>query len=90
MFVQKVYYQPVADRLVLAGTTEGRAPVPGGSIDLPRELKGPGWVPIADVQTVPFADGLRTCVVLAYQVVEGAPLMEFSWLEGRILDTRPP
>lgn len=88
MHVLKVYYVPHLDRLALVGRPEGRPPVPGGSIDLPREIRGPGWVPIFDVQQIPFADGLRTAVILEYHVVEGAPLMEFSDLEGKTLETR--
>jgi hypothetical protein len=88
--VHKVYYVPHVDQLVLAGTVDGRAPVPGGAIDLPREVRGPGWVPIHDVQSVSFAGVNRICVVLSYDVIQGAPMMEFSDLEGRILDVRPP
>jgi hypothetical protein len=87
--VDKVYYVPHRDLVVLAGQLLGRVPAPGWSIDLPRSLRGPGWVPIADVQKVPFADGDRTCIVLHYSVLEGAPLMEFSDLEGAVLDYRP-
>jgi hypothetical protein len=87
--VQKVYYVPHRDLLVLAGTLEGRRPQPGWTVDLPVAIRGPGWVPIADVQVVAFADGERTCVILDYQVLESAPLMEFSDLEGITVDFRP-
>lgn len=90
LHVHKVYYVPHRDLVVLAGDPLGGTPGPGYAIDLPKEIRGPGWVPIADVQVVPFADGYRTCVILDYQVVEGAPLMEFSDLEGRVLDLRKP
>jgi hypothetical protein len=86
--VEKVYYVPHRDLVVLAGRVEGSGPRPGGSIDLPREVKGPGWVPISDVQTVAFADRERLCVILDYQVIEGAPLMEFSSIEGLALECR--
>jgi len=90
-FVDRVYYVPHRDLLVLAGRPDPSVPVPGGSIDLPRELKGPGWVPIADVQTIAFADGKdRTCVIVEYQHVETAPLMEFSDLESKPLPLRRP
>lgn len=89
--VEKVFFVPHQDLLVLAGRVESVAPVPRGSIDLPREIQGPGWVPIFDVQTVPFADGKEMpCVVLQYAVIEGAPLMEFSDLEGLTLEVRGP
>jgi hypothetical protein len=87
--VDKVYYVPHRDLVVLAGQLLGREPAAGWSIDLPRALRGPGWVPIADVQKVAFADGERTCIVLQYAVLEGAPLMEFSDLEGAVLDYKP-
>ena len=88
--VHKVYYAGHLDKLVLAGRAESGLPRPGWAIDLPREVKGPGWVPIHDVQTIAFNDGTsRLCVVLEYEVVTGAPLMEFSSLEGLSLDVRP-
>ena len=88
--VDKVYFVPHRDLLVLAGTPESVLPRPEWSIDLPREIKGPGWVPIHDVQMVPFADGTeKLCVVLEYAVVEGAPLMEFGDLEGLALELKP-
>jgi len=86
--VQKVYWVAHRDLLVLAGAPGEKLPQAGQAIDLPRELKGPGWVPIADAQTIEFADGPRPCVVLDYRVVEGAPLMEFSDLEDKALSIR--
>ena len=89
--VDKVYFVPHRDLLVLSGRQDGAPPVPRGSIDLPREIKGPGWVPILDVQAVPFAGGdARPCVILEYSVLESAPLMEFSDLEGLTLEVRGP
>ncbi len=86
----KVYYMAHRDLLVLAGRPVSGQPSAGWSVDLPREIKGPGWVPVHDVQTIPFADGTdRFCLVLEYEVVTSAPLMEFSDLEGRVLDLRP-
>lgn len=88
-YVDKVYYLAHRDLVVLAGRPESGLPVPGGAIDLPREVKGPGWVPIHDVQKVPFQDGTtKLCVVLEWSVLESAPLMEFSSLEGLALDLR--
>lgn len=90
-FCQRVYYVPHRDLLVLAGRPDPTVPVAGGSVDLPHELKGPGWVPIADVQSVPFADGThQTCIIVEYQYIEAAPLMEFSDLEGKPLSLRRP
>ena len=87
--VQKVFYLPRQDALVLAGVAESGRVRRGGAIDLPRELKGPGWVPIMDVQKVPFQDGVdRLCVVIDYEVLTGAQLLEFDDLEGLSLDVR--
>lgn len=88
--VQKVFYVQGKDLLALAGRVESGRVLPGMAIDLPREVQGPGWVPIAGVQKVPFADGKeRTCVLLDYETITGAPLMEFGDLEGLILEVRP-
>lgn len=86
--VQKVYWVAHRDQVVLAGAPGETLPRPGQAIDLPRDVKGPGWVPIADVQVVEFADGPRPCVILDYGVLEGAPLMEFSDLEELALEVR--
>lgn len=88
--VDKAYLVPHHDLIVLAGTPVSGLPVPGGSVELPREVKGPGWVPIHDVQRVRFGDRDKLCIVLLYQVVEGAPLMEFTDLEGLPLQLRGP
>lgn len=86
--VQKTYMVPHRDLIVLAGRAVSGMPRPGGAIELPRELKGPGWVPISDVQQVTFGEVERLCVVLEWAVVEGAPLMEFADLEGLSLQIR--
>lgn len=89
--VDKAYYVPHRDLVVLAGRLESGRPVRGGSIDLPKEVKGPGWVPIHDVQTIPFQDGSeKLAVILEYEALTGAPLMEFSSLEGKSLPLRGP
>lgn len=87
--VDKVYYVPHRDLVVLTGAMESGIVRPGYSVDLPREIKGPGWVPIHDVQTIPFRDGKqRLGIVLQYELLTGGPLMEFSHLEGLALDIR--
>jgi hypothetical protein len=88
--VEKTYLVPHLDLIVLSGTPVSGLPVPGGAVELPREIKGPGWVPIRDVQRVAFADRERLCILLDHAVVEGAPLMEFSDLEGLPLQLRGP
>lgn len=87
--VDKVYYVPHRDLVVLAGELIGRIPSPGWFIDLPKGISGPGWVPITDVQRVPFGDQEKTCIILDYDVFASAPLMEFKDLEGTTLDYRP-
>lgn len=88
--VEKVYYVQGHDLLALQGTVESGKVLGGMAIDLPREVQGPGWVPIRAVQQVPFAGGVeRTCVLLDYEVITGAPFMEFSSLEGLSLQVRP-
>lgn len=88
-FVRKVYFIPHRDLLVLTGTLDSGRVRPGDAIDLPRELKGPGWVPIHDVQQIPFLDGRTELgVVLQYEVITGAPLLELPSLEGKSLDVR--
>lgn len=88
--VDKVFYVQGHDLLALAGSVESGKVRGGMAIDLPREVQGPGWVPIHAVQEVPFAGGVaRTCVLLEYEVVTGAPLMEFASLEGLSLQVRP-
>jgi hypothetical protein len=87
--VHKVYYVAHRDLLVLAGAPESGLPKPGWSVDLPRDVQGPGWVPIHDVQNIPFKDGEKMAIILEYEVITGAPLMEFSSLEGLTLDVRP-
>jgi hypothetical protein len=88
--VEKVLYKAVDDLIVLAGRMESGTVGPEWWIDLPREIRGPGWVRIADVQTVAFADRARLCLVLPYAAVIDAPLMEFSDLEGKTFDLRQP
>jgi hypothetical protein len=88
---EKVFYVPGQDLVALVGAMESGFVRPGFMIGLPPELRGPGWVPIRDVQTVPFRDGrTRLAVLLDYEVLTGAPLMEFSDLEGKPLDVRKP
>ncbi len=87
--VETVYYVPRQDLLVLAGTYESGTVQAGWAIDLPREINGPGWVPIYDVQRLSFADGShKQCLVLDYEVITGAQLMKFSDLEGVVLEVR--
>lgn len=83
------YWVMHQDLVVLSGYLLSGKVLPGWAVDLPREIKGPGWVPIRDVQMVDFAGKRKLCIVLDYDVLDGAQLMEFSDLEGRALDVRP-
>ena len=88
-YCEKVYYVPGQDLVALIGSMESGFVRPGFMIGLPPEVRGPGWVPVHDVQTVPFRDGrIRLAVLLEYEMLTGAPLMEFSDLEGKPLDVR--
>ena len=88
--VTKALYMPSRDLIVLAGELDSGKVMAGWRVDLPRDIRGPGWVPIHDVQHVPFADGVtHLCLVLQYEVVTSAPLMEFADLEGLALEVRP-
>ncbi len=70
--------------LVLTGQVVG-AIEPGMYVDLPREVNGPGPVPILGVEYVQFADGALPAITIAHKHIEDAPLMEFCDLEGRLL-----
>ena len=86
---EKVYYVARMDLVALIGAMESGFVRPGYFIGLPPELKGPGWVPIRDVQSVPFHDGrVRLAVLVDYDALSAAPLMEFADLEGVPLDIR--
>lgn len=87
--VDKTYYMPNRDLVVLAGAAESGVPQPEQQIDLCKTIGGPGWVPVFDVQHVPFAGGeLKLCLVLQYDVFATVPLMEFSVLEGKSFSLR--
>jgi hypothetical protein len=87
--VDRCFYHPVGDHLVLAGRLESGQASPGMQIDLPQELRGPGWVTVTDVQWVPFRGGARQlCLILPYAALSEHPFLEFSDLEGKALDVR--
>jgi hypothetical protein len=89
LVVDKVYYVAHRDLIVLTGHAESGAVFAGMEIDLPVSIRGPGFVPIVDVQHIPFRDGtLRFGVVVNYESVTSAPFMEFRDLEGLTLDIR--
>ncbi len=86
--VDKVYWHPTQDLLVLAGRLEGSWPSTDLQVDLPREIGGPGWVPVLTVQVVDFQDARRTCLILHDSVVAGKPLFEPDHLQGKAVDLR--
>ena len=88
--VDRIYWQGHLDLIVLAGHLVRGDVLAGDEVELPVSIRGPGWVPIRDVQTVDFADGTaRLCVVIDYGTLESAPFMEFRDVEGLDLSIRP-
>ena len=89
--VHKAFYYARRDAVVLAGAfVDQDDVVPGFLVELPAEIKGHGYVPIADITTVQFADDReQMCLVLEYEVFYDSPLLEFSDLEGLTLDVKP-
>jgi len=88
-YVEKTFYLAAQDALLLAGHMVSGRLGPDMAVDLPHEIKGPGWVPIGGTQTVPFADGRNLlCLILDYQLLTGCPFMEFADLHGKTLDLR--
>lgn len=87
--VDHTYYIAARDIFLLAGHTVSGTVKPGMAVDLPKEIRGPGWVPIGGVQTVPFGKGVsKLCLLIDYQFVAAAPFMEFDHLHGKTLDVR--
>ncbi len=85
--VKKSFYLGSRDLLVLTGDVLQHPVQPGMFIDLPRELRGPGRVPIHTVEFVSFADNRdELCVTIQYHHLATAPLMEFSAVEGHVLE----
>ena len=87
--VQRGYWMPKADLLVLTGHMTGDIG-PGMLVDLPVEIRGPGPVPIASVELVELGpEGVLPAITIAHSALELAPLMEFQDLEGRALQVSP-
>ncbi len=89
--VDRAFYHARRDAVVLAGAFVGVDDVaPGSLVELPADIRGHGFVPIAEITTVQFADAReQMCLVLRYEVFYDSPLLEFSDLEGRTLAVRP-
>ena len=68
------YWVMHQDLVVLSGYLLSGKVLPGWAVDLPREIKGPGWVPIRDVQMVDFAGKRKLCIVLDYDVLGHDPV----------------
>ena len=83
--VHKAYWMPRTDVLVLTGQLVGQVE-PGMLVDLPREVNGPGPVPIRSVELVEFATGTMLAITVDHEELEVAPLMEYRDLEGRLLE----
>jgi len=88
-YCEKTFYLANGDSFVMAGRMVSGTVHEGMAVDLPRELRGPGWVPIAGAQTVPFDDGRALlCLLIDYAIIAGSPFMEFGDLHGKTLDVR--
>jgi len=83
--VHKAYWMPRTDALVLTGQLVGQVE-PGMLVDLPREVNGPGPVPIRSVELVEFTTGTMLAITVDHDELEVAPLMEYADLEGRLLE----
>lgn len=84
--VERSFYLPNRDLMVLTGALLNGDMEPGDRVELPTRLGGPGLVPIAAVEMVQFADGREVpaiCVELKW--IEGVPTFEPVTLEGEIL-----
>lgn len=91
--VDKAFFLGRTDQLVLTGAPSLGPVVPGMYVDLPREVEGPGPVPIAAVEVVKFADGREVpALCIDFHHLDAAPGLEFASLEGRVLAvyTDPP
>ena len=85
--VQRAYYLPRRDLIVLTGTLVSGDLRPGMLVDFPRSMGGPGLVRIATVETVRFADGNEDlALTVDFHDLEPSPLFEPSRLEGRVID----
>ena len=85
--VDNAYFHPGYDLVVLTGSV-AQAPVRAGMhVDLPREVNGPGWVPIASLEYVQFPTGPKLALTIPFSAIGGTNL-EPSVLEGRELEVR--
>lgn len=87
--VLKAFYLPDRDLLVFTGSVIEGGLVGGMWIDLPRALRGPGWVEVHSVESVQFADGREDlAITVQYGAIESTPLFEPSLCEGRVLSLK--
>lgn len=85
-YCHRAYWLMTRDLLVLSGKILEGPVEPGMAIDLPRSIRGPGFVPIHSVQEVTFEDRPPELgVVIQWHHLDAAPMMEPSHLEGRTL-----
>lgn len=88
-YCEKTFFLAQRDIVLVAGHLVSGTVSTGMAVDFPHEIKGPGWVPIGGVQTVPFEDGRQLlCLLIDYELLTGSPFMEFSDLHGKTLDLR--
>lgn len=85
--VKRSFYLGSRDLVVLTGDVLRHPVQPGMFIDLPRDLRGPGRVPIHSVEFVKFANNVdELAVTFLYHHLATAPLMELSAVEGHVLE----
>jgi len=88
-YVKRCYWVTKRDWIVMTGVVKNGPIFPGMYINLPRELHGPGPVPIGTMEEVELLTGTEFAITFEYRHLESAPLFEPSWVEGRWLDVVP-
>lgn len=70
--IEKAFYHAGFDLVVLTGSVSQGRLEPGMWIDLPKEVGGPGRVPIQSVEYVEFLTGRELAVTVNYQDLSNA------------------
>lgn len=88
--VDRAFYLPGRDLMVLTGLPDDGEVGPADLVDLPARLGGPGPVPIASIEWVRF-DGGREVPALCIRLsqIESTPTFEPVHLEGEVLEVTP-
>jgi len=86
--VKAAYYMSARDIVVMTGVIESEPVDPGRFIDLPKEIGGPGWVQISNMERVQFTTHMEIAVCFPIRALDKAPLFDVSQVEGHILDVK--